>query len=38
MSNLYAAQSVLTAEHLTELQGLMTTHHLAPVYTLSVPE
>ena len=37
MSNLYAAQAVLTTEHLIELQGMMTTHHLAPIYTLEAP-
>lgn len=32
-----AAQSVLTAEHLVELQGLMDAHNLSGVYTLTPP-
>ena len=32
-----AAQAVLTAEHLAELQGLMDTHHLSDTYTLTPP-
>jgi hypothetical protein len=34
---LQVAPETLTAEHLSELQELMTTHHLAAVYTLSQP-